>query len=199
MKTIKNDNNNVEKKEGYKIGDTIQESELQEVARGIAIKALKVIETKGNLWASRIIEHKDIDTLDDIIQTVTLKLLESNLQITQDCYRVVNKYLYNYKIQKARNVEITIDENGISNLDRKSYISYVMEEVTPINRVQENKQLNIKELELTEKQLEILNIFSKMGSFGKTAEVLGITKSTVQTTINRIKNKTMKLIESVEY
>lgn len=199
MKTIKNDNNNVEKKEGYKIGDTIQESELQEVARGIAIKALKVIETKGNLWASRIIEHKDIDTLDDIIQTVTLKLLESNLQITQDCYRVVNKYLYNYKIQKARNVEITIDENGLSNLDKKSYINYVMEEVTPIEKTEKNKQLNIEELELTKKQLEILNIFSKMGTFGKTAEVLGITKSTVQTTISRIKNKAMKLIESVEY
>lgn len=190
METIKNN---------YKIGDFIKKEELEEVARGIAIKALKVIETKGNLWASRIIEHKDIDTLDDIIQTVILKLLESNLQITQECYRIVNKYMYNYKVQKAKNIEITIDENGISNLDKKSYINYIMEEITPIEKTEKNKQFNIELLGLTDKQLEILNVFSKMGSFGKTAEVLGITKSTVQTTINRIKNKTLKIIECVEY
>ena len=186
-------------KKNYKIGDIIQKEDLQEVAKGITRKALKVIETKGNNWVSRILEYKDLDTLQDLEQTVAMQILEDNYQITREAFKIVNNYMYNYKIQKFKNVEITIDENGISNLDRKSYINYVMEEVTPINKKEENKKINIEELELTKKQLEILNVFSKMGSFGKTAEVLGITKSTVQTTINRIKNKTMKLIESVEY
>ena len=186
-------------KKNYKIGDFIKKEELEKVVKGITRKALKVIETKGNNWVTRILEHKDLDTLQDLEQTVAMQILEDNYQITREAFKIVNNYMYNYKIQKLKNVEITIDENGLSNLDKKSYINYVMEEVTQINRVQENKQLNIEELGLTEKQLEILNIFSKMGSFGKTAEVLGITKSTVQTTINRIKNKTLKIIECVEY
>lgn len=186
-------------KKNYKIGDIIQKEDLQEVAKGITRKALKVIETKGNNWVTRILEYKDLDTLQDLEQTVAMQILEDNYKITKQAFKIVNKYIYNYKVQKLKNVEITVDENGISNLDKKSYINYVMEEVTPIEKTEKNKQLNIELLGLTEKQLEILNIFSKIGSFGKTAEVLGITKSTVQTTINRIKNKTMKLIESVEY
>lgn len=186
-------------KKNYKIGDIIQKEDLQEVAKGITRKALKVIETKGNNWVSRILEYKDLDTLQDLEQTVAMQILEDNYQITREAFRIVNKYIYNYKVQDIKNIEITIDENGISNLDRKSYINYVMEETTPIEKTEKNKQFNIELLGLTEKQLEILNVFSKMGTFGKTAEVLGITKSTVQTTINRIKNKTMKLIESVEY
>lgn len=196
METI---NNNNVKKQGYKIGDTIKKEDLQKVVKGITRKALKVIETKGNNWVTRILEYKDLDTLQDLEQTVAIQILEDNYQITKEAFRIVNKYMYNYKIQKLKNVEITIDENGVSNLDKKSYINYVMEEVTPIEKTEKNKQLNIELLGLTEKQLEILNIFSKMGTFGKTAEVLGITKSTVQTTINRIKNKTLKIIECVEY
>ena len=197
METI---NNNNVKKQGYKIGDTIQESELQEVARGIAIKALKVIETKGNLWASRIIEHKDIDTLEDLEQTVVLVLLENNLQITKECFKIVNKYLYNYKLKKAKNIEIVVnDSDNVSNLDKKSYLKYIVEEVNSIKKVEQDKKINIEELNLTKKQIEILNIFSKMGSFGKTAEVLGISKSTVQVTIERIRKKAQKLIEVVEF
>ena len=186
-------------KKNYKIGSIIKKEDLQEVCRGITRKALKVIETKGNNWVSRILEYKDLDTLQDLEQTVAMQILEDNYQITREAFRIVNKYMYNYKVQDIKNIEITIDENGISNLDRKSYINYVMEEVTPIEKTEKNKQFNIELLGLTEKQLEILNVFSKMGSFGKTAEVLGITKSTVQTTINRIKNKTLKIIECVEY
>lgn len=195
METI---NNNL-KKQGYKIGDTIKKEDLQKVCRGITRKALKVIETKGNSWVTRIIEYRDLDTLQDLEQTVAIQILEDNYKITKNAFKIVNNYIYNYKIQKLKNVEITINENGISNLDKNSYISYVMEEITPIEKTEKNKKINIEELELTKKQLEILNIFSKMGSFGKTAEVLGITKSTVQTTISRIKNKTIKLVESVEY
>lgn len=193
MKTIKNNN------KGYKIGDTIKKEDLEKVTRGITRKALKVIESKGNNWASRILEYKDLDILQDLEQTVAMQILEDRYQITREAFRIVNKYMYNFKIQKLKDVEITIDKNGISNLDKKSYVNYVMEEMTPIEKTEKNKKLNIEMLELTEKQLEILNVFSKMGTYGKTAEVLGVTKGTVQTTISRIKNKTLKVIECIEY
>lgn len=87
-----------------KIGDKIEIEELEEVATGIAIKGLKVVEASGNLWATRIIEGKDVDTLEDIKQTVILKLIENNYTITKECYRVINKILYNYKKSKINTV-----------------------------------------------------------------------------------------------
>ena len=194
METIKNI------KKGYKIGDFIEKGELEKVATGITLKALKVIEASGNAWASRIIEHKDIDTLEDLKQTVILVLLENNLQITKECFRIVNKYMYNYKIDRVKNMEIIInDDDGVSNLDKNSYVNYIKEEVNSINRKEEQKNFNISMLNLTDKQKEILNVFSKMGTFGKTAEILGVSKSTVQKTIERIRTKTQKIIECIEY
>lgn len=194
METIKNI------KKGYKIGDFIEKGELEKVATGITLKALKVIEASGNAWASRIIEHKDIDALEDLKQTVILVLLENNLQITKECFRIVNKYMYNYKIDRVKNMEIIInDDDGVSNLDKNSYVNYIKEEVNSIEKKEEQKNFNISMLNLTEKQLEILNVFSKMGTFGKTAEILGVSKSTVQKTIERIRTKTQKIIECIEY
>ena len=57
---------------------------------------------------------------------VILKLIENNYIITKECYQVINKILYDYKKSKINNVEIVInEENGNSNLDFNSYISYV--------------------------------------------------------------------------
>ena len=182
-----------------KIGDKIEIEELEEVATGIAIKGLKVVEASGNLWATRIIEGKDVDTLEDIKQTVILKLIENNYTITKECYRVINKILYNYKKSKINNVEIIIEDNGSSNLDYNSYISYVKNNDYLYESENIKNKMLLKELDLTKKQLEILNIYAKLGSMQGTADILGVTKSTVQTTINRIREKTTKLINSVEY
>lgn len=184
----------------YRINDFIEENELEKVSEGIVLKALKVIEAAGNYWASRIIERKDVDTFKDLKQTVILQLLEDGLQITRKAYRIVNQYMYNYKIDRCRNVEIVIDdEKGITNLDKKSYIKYVKDEINCISKNEENKKIDIDELKLTNKQLEILNIYSKMNSMSKTAEILGIGKSSVQVTIERIREKTKKLIYNVEF
>ena len=191
----------MESKKIYKIGDNIKEEELTNVSKGIVIKALKVIESSGNNWSSRIIEGKDKDTLQDLIQTVALVLIENNYKITKDTYKSVNKYMYNYKINNIKNIEIIVnDENASSNLDKKSYIEYIKEENNiSYNKIEYNKKITLDSLRLTSKQLEILNIYSKINSMQGVADILGITKSTVQTTINRIKQKTQKIICSVEY
>ena len=54
-------------------------------------------------------------------------------------------------------------------------------------------------LDLTEKQKEILNIYSKIGTFGKTAEILGVAKSTVQVTIERIRKKAVRVCGAMEF
>lgn len=196
MKELKKEN----EKKVYRIGDKIEIEELEEVATGIAIKGLKVVEASGNLWATRIIEGKDVDTFEDIKQTVVLKLIENNYIISKECYQVINKILYNYKKSKINNVEIVVnDENGSSSLDYNSYIEYVKNNDYVLESENIKNKIALQELQLTKKQLEILNIYTKLGSMQGTADILGVTKSTVQTTINRIKQKTSKLINSVEY
>lgn len=196
MKELKKEN----EKKVYRIGDKIEIEELEEVATGIAIKGLKVVESSGNMWASRIIEGKDVDTLEDIKQSVILKLIENNYIISKECYQVINKILYNYKKSKINDVEIVVnDENGSSSLDYNSYIEYVKNNDYVLKSENIKNKIALQELQLTKKQLEILHIYVKLGSMQGTADVLGVTKSTVQTTINRIKQKTSKLINSVEY
>ena len=62
----------------YRINDKIEINELEEVAHGIVLKALRVIETSGNKFASRIIEHKDDEMLEDLQQSVILELIKNN-------------------------------------------------------------------------------------------------------------------------
>lgn len=185
----------------YKINDKIENvDEVEEVAKGIVLKALKVIETKGNKWATRIIERKDVDTFEDLKQTVILKLFENDLKITKECYKSINKYLYNYKIENVKSVSIVIDENATnSNIDYKSYIEYLKNENTSLENKKDIKRIVLEKLELTEKQKEILNIYSKTKSYNKTAELLDVKKATVQTVVNRIRKKSLELIECVEY
>lgn len=203
MKSLKNENvkkENGEVKKIYRIGDKIEVDELEKVAKGITIKALKVIETSGNRWASRIIEKQDLDTLEDLQQIVILKLIENEYIINRECYKVVNRYMYNYKVNNIRNIEIVVnDENNISNLDRKSYIEYIKEECDTLKNNIYSKKISIEMLQLTEKQKEILNIYSSLNSLQATADLLGVAKSTVQVTIERIREKTKKLCYSLEY
>lgn len=200
MKELKKELKKENEKKVYKIGDKIEVEELETVAHGIALKGLKVIESSGNMWATRIIEGKDVDTLEDIKQTVILKLIENNYIISKECYQVINKILYNYKKSKINNVEIVInDENGNSNLDFNSYITYIKSNDYVLESESIRNKIALQELQLTKKQLEIIRIYAKLGSMQGTADILGVSKSTIQTTINRIREKTTKLINSVEY
>ena len=60
-------------------------------------------------------------------------------------------------------------------------------------------KFSLNALNLTQKQKEILYIYSNSNSMQKTADLLGIAKSTVQKTIERIREKTQKICYSIEY
>lgn len=173
----------------YKINDKINVDELEEVAQGITLKALRVIETSGNKFASRIIEHKDDDTLEDLQQSVILELIKNNYIINKECYKIVNKMLYNYKNDKIKSVEIVVDdETNFSNIDVNSYVEYLKND-SAIEFKEIKSKFNIDELKLTKRQKEILNIYSKMQSIRDVANLLNVSKRTVQTTIERIRQK----------
>lgn len=191
----------MENKKYYKIGNKIEVEELQEVAHGIVLKGLKVVESSGNKWASRIIEHQDVETLEDLKSIVMLELIENDYIINKECYRKINKYLYNYKIDKIKNVEIVVEDEEEENrvTEYQAYVEYIRN----INDYNETKSIynkfNIEELKLTEKQQEILNIYSKTCSYDRTAEILGLAKNTVATVIKRIQKKAVKMCECIEY
>lgn len=181
----------------YKINDKIEVNELQEVARGIVIKALRVIETSGNKFASRIIEHKDDDTLEDLIQSVALELIKNDYIISKDCYRIVNKMLYNYKNDRIKSVEIVVDEEtNFSNLDLNSYVEYLKSD-SAIEFKEIKSKFNIDELKLTKRQKEILNIYSKMQSMQQTADLLQVSKSFIEKTMRIIKQKALKVASDI--
>lgn len=181
----------------YKINDKIEVNELQEVAHGITMKALRVIETSGNKFASRIIEHKDDDTLQDLIQSVILELIKNNYIINKDCYKIVNKMLYNYKNDKIKSVEIVVDEEtNYSNIDFNSYVEYLKND-SSIEFRDIKSRFNIDELKLTARQKEILSIYSKMQSIRDVANLLNVSKRTVQTTIERIRQKALQVANDI--
>lgn len=189
----------METKKVYKIGDKIEVEELEKVASGIVRKALKVVECSGNRWATRILENQDLDTLEDLKSLVIIELIENNYKISKECYRKINKFLYNYKINRVKSVEIVVNDENISNIDRYSYISYIKEERNELEKRETIKKFSLEMLNLTEKQKEILNVYSKIGTFGKTAEILGVAKSTVQVTIERIRKKAVVVCGSMEF
>lgn len=189
----------METKKVYKIGDKIEVEELDKVASGIVKKALKVIECSGNRWATRILENQDLDTLEDLKSLVIIEILENNYKITKECYRKVNKFLYNYKVNRVKSVEIVVNDENICNIDRYSYISYIKEERNELEKREIVKKFSLDMLDLTEKQKEILNIYSKIRSMSQTAEILGVAKSTVQVTIERIRKKAVAVCGAMEF
>lgn len=172
----------------YKMGDIIKIEELEEVAKGISLKAVKVIATNGDKLAFEILEGKRPEILEDIKQDVILKLLENNLKIEKNCFQVVRSAIYR---TNKNNIELIIDEEKSDFLeyqDQKAYLQFIDKE---IGTKEKSKNFSIGELleGLTERQKEIIFMYSKINSFGKVAELLGVSKSTVSNTIYRLREK----------
>lgn len=187
------------KKENKKIiGMCISNEELYNYAKGIAIKALKLMESKGNLYASNILTYRHCyckDIFDDLMQEVVMVIIQDNYIITKKAFQVVNNYLYNYK-NYASKFELLIDsdkDNDIEFLNRLAYLEYNSEKILINNTATEKQKNIINALDLTERQREILDIYSKTQNKTKTGEFLGISKQAVDKTIKTIQNKTKKL------
>lgn len=153
----------------------------------ILIKGLKVnYAFSYNKRIERILENKDKDTLEDLLQDLELMNLEA--KTSKEMYAYIDNYFYKTKKEDNATVEIVVNEEEEEEennaIDKISYINYISS-----NNYVEKQSFDIDELGLTEKQREILNIYATTNSMSKTAEFLGVSKSTVQTTIERLRRK----------
>ena len=153
--------------------------------RKILIKGLKVnYAFSGNKRVERILENKDKDTLEDLLQDLELMNLEE--KTIKEMYAYIDNYFYKTKKEDTATVEIVVNEEEEENnaLDKIAYINYISN-----NNYVEKKSFDVDDLDLTDKQKEILNIYATTSSMSKTADFLGVSKSTVQTTIERLRKK----------
>ena len=105
----------------------------------------------------------------------------------------VRSYIY----KKNRDIiELIIDEDGTDNdfynmQDKKAYINYI----NSYKEIKTSKVFDVNILleGLTTRQREIINIYAKTNSMQKTADLLGIKKSSVSDCIYTIRNKINKL------
>ena len=151
----------------------------------ILLKGLKVnYAFSYNKRIERILENKDKDTLEDLLQDLELMNLEE--KTSKEMYAYIDNYFYKTKKEDTATVEIVVNEEEEENnaLDKIAYINYISN-----NNYVEKQSFDIDELDLTDKQKEILNIYATTNSMSKTADFLGVSKSTVQTTIERLRKK----------
>jgi len=155
----------------------------------IAYNALKRLNKKGyNKHVNAILEGLQPQDLEDLAMEIYTQKLENShktiLSITCD-------FLYkNNKRNNRFSIDFLDDFMANDTNFEYNYLKYELQaEAEPKTTQTNTKILKIKELNLTKKQLEILNIYSKTNSLQKTANYLNIAKSTVSTTIKRIQNK----------
>ena len=172
------------------IGKQIKNEELESFAKGIVIKALKGLEAKGNKFATYILEGKRPFDLEDLQQSVMEQILIDNMTITKECFRAVGRIVSRHNRDSERLVIIdnsNEEENETINiLEKNCYIEYLKND----NSIEKKSvNFNIDELGLTKRQLEIIKIYGTLQGYGETAKTLGISRSTVQVTINRLREK----------
>ena len=153
----------------------------------ILIKGLKVnYAFSGNKRVERILENKNVEDLEDLLQDLELMNLEG--KDASEMFKYIDAWCYGRKKEDTATIEIVVngeeEEEENNALDKIAYINYISN-----NNYIEKQSFDIDDLDLTDKQKEILNIYATTNSMSKTAEFLGVSKSTVQTTIERLRRK----------
>lgn len=155
--------------------------------RKILVKGLKVnYAFSGNKRVERILENKNKEDLEDLLQDLELLNLEG--KDASEMFKYIDAWCYGRKKEDTATVEIVVngeeEEEENNAIDKIAYINYINS-----NNYVEKQSFDIDDLDLTDKQREILNIYATTNSMSKTADFLGVSKSTVQTTIERLRRK----------
>lgn len=180
------------------INSKIKVEELEKTSEIIMKKSLKVISCSGSIYALKLLENKDIDTLKDLKQEVSLQIILDNYTITKNAYKVVRKYLYNN--YEKNNVELFFDNNNDDDIidktvEKNCYISYINEnsdgELKKANKIDTKKLYEL--LSDTEKKIYYYYFINNMKQC-KIAEMLELKKQNLTTYIKRIKEKSIKCV-----
>lgn len=199
------------KKIKFNANDTEFAQELQVTSAKILTKTLNIIYSKSSSqYVLDILQHKNIEDLHDLQQEVSYMILSNNfmynniVKIKNNYYKIkrINKELKVLDLQRiCRYINSLIyhsrkNKENVIALDiireqeeRTECVScYIVEHTEKTNKIKKQMQ-NIVELKLTEKQKEILQMYSTMRSTYRVAEALNISRSAVDTTLRRIKSR----------
>ena len=199
------------KKIKINVNDKEFTQELQATSAKILTKTLNVIYSKSsNQYILDMLQHKNIEDLHDLQQEVSLLILSNNymynniIKIKNNYYKIkrnrrelqvldlqrICRYINSLIYHKRKNNENVIALDIIREQEERTECvsCYIVEHTEKTNKIKKQMQ-SIAELRLTEKQKEILQMYANMRSTYKVAEALNISRSAVDTTIRRIKNR----------
>lgn len=175
------------------INSKIEVQDLEKYTKIITKKALKVIATNGSIYAIKLLEGKDLNTLEDLQQEVALQLVLDEYVVTKNAYKVVRSYIYkNY--EKTECEIFTSEENQETAENQASYISFLSnsnEETKKASKIDTKKLYNI--LSATEKKIYNYYFINNMRQ-KNIAEMLDVKKQTITSYIKRIKQKAVQCI-----
>lgn len=154
----------------------------------ILIKGLKVnYSCSANKRIERILENKNVEDLEDLLQDLELMNLEG--KDAKEMFKYIDHWCYGRKKEDMATIELVVKEEEESNeLDKISYINYINS-----NNYVEKQSFDFESLGLTDKQKEILNIYATTNSTRKTADFLGIHHSYVDKVLKTVRNKVEKI------
>lgn len=132
----------------------------------------------------RMLEGQAKEDLEDLLQDLELMNLEE--KTVNELYKYIDRFCNNRRREEKNEISLIIDDDDdkLSEVDKVAYIKYFNN-----NNYVEEQTFDIDKLELTDRQKEILNIYATTNSIRKTAEILQVSASTVQVTIERIRTK----------
>ncbi len=184
-------NNKKEKNKKTLINSKIEVQELEKTSKIITKKALKVISCSGSVYALKLLENKDIDTLNDLQQEVSLQIVLDNYIITKNAFKVVRSFIYN-NYEKTECEIFTSEEQEEKSLNKVFYWSFLSnsnENTKKASRIDLKKLYSI--LSETEKKIFQYYFINNMKKID-IANMLDIKKQNITTYILRIKEKTIK-------
>ena len=191
--------NNLKKEENQKtlLNQKINVEDLEKYSKIITKKALKVIATSGSIYAIKLLENKDVNTLEDLYQEVSLQIILDGYIITKNSFKVVRSYIY--KNYEKTELEIFTDDTEKTDIIEKTientcYISYLNnsnEEPKKASKIDLKKLYKV--LSATEKKIFQYYFMNNMKKVD-IANMLDIKKQNITTYILRIKKKAVKCI-----
>ena len=175
------------------LNQKIKVEDLEKYSEIIVKKALKVISCSGSIYAIKLLENKDVNTLEDLKQEVALQLILDNYIINKNTFKVVRSYIY--KNYEKTEIEIfTTEEEEEKATEKESYISYINSNGT---EKQKASKIDLKKLYSilsdTEKKIFQYYFINNMKQ-KNIAEMLDIKKQNITTYILRIKQKAVQCI-----
>lgn len=199
------------KKIKFNANDKEFAQELQVASAKILTKTLNIIYSKSSSqYVLDILQYKNIEELHDLQQEVSLLILSNNymynniIKIKNNYYRIkrnrrelkvldlqrICRYINSTIYHKRKNNENVIALDIIREQEERTECvsCYIVEHTEKTNKIKKQMQ-SIAELKLTEKQKEILQMYATMRSTYRVAEALSISRSTVDTTLRRIKSR----------